>query len=71
MVVWGESCVVAPPLPTLLQCRCPSWGWGERGGPLSCCKERDRGKRDTGMGSGCCVVLSPRVLPHTEVLYLE
>lgn len=46
-------------------------GMEERRGPLSCCKERDGGKRDTGAGSGCCVVLIPRVLPHTEVLYLE
>lgn len=46
-------------------------GMGGGGEPLSCCKERDGGKRDTGTGSGCCVVLIPRVLPHTEVLYLE
>lgn len=46
-------------------------GDGGGGEPLSCCKERDGGKRDTGAGSGYCVVLIPRVLPHTEVLYLE
>lgn len=49
----------------------PFMGMGGGGEPLSCCKERDGGKRDTGTGSGCCVVLIPRVLPHTEVLYLE
>lgn len=34
-------------------------------------KERDGGKGGMGAGSGCCVVLSPRALPHTKVLYLE